>query len=201
LSQRALAIDDVDSQAPSGSRNRGEVQGPVFVHVGELAEQPKGRGWIRSAFWLQAEDAPFNLGGLSEARVHSANYWVWGRVCDWELRGLWSATHFYIDRRATARLDKRPREMVERVAKVLNKIANHQAHHQWRLSHIEMEDVARSIQVDIGAYEVRVFVFVPSDLIVDELQVVVGPPDLSFDPGRQRDHGTPAYAAASDGAL
>ena len=57
-----------------------------------------------------------------------------------------------------------------------------------------MQDLAWSIEIDIGAYEVRPFVFVPSDLIVDELQVMIGPPNLALYP-RQSDHIDGAYAA------
>ena len=52
------------------------------------------------------------------------------------------------------------------------------------------------IRVEIGRYEVRLSLFVSKILILDELRVMVGPPNLSFDTVRKRNHPT---ALTSDG--
>jgi len=80
--------------------------------------------------------------------------------------------------------------MVQTVPKVLEKITNHKRKFNMRSLGAQIKVIARKVRVEIGAHEVRLTLFVPKDVVLDELQVMIGPPDLPFNPVRKRDHPT-----------
>jgi hypothetical protein len=145
---------------------------------------------------LQTADTAFDLGVFGVVPLQPTDGWIWGIVRDGELSG--TATPLTVDRRSSSRQNKPPSKMIESIPKVLEEIANHECKDKGWLTRAQVEDIARGIRIDLGAYEVRAVVSVPRDLLIDELQVMIGPPDLSINTRRERNH-QPARYATIDG--
>jgi hypothetical protein len=181
-----MSAPECDVRDADRARCGGELQRPMFVRVRELADENEGRK-VRGALWLQSVDTPFDLGKLGKAPIQPTDDWVCKRVLDWELRGWRLGTVYW---RSSARYYKTASKMVEAVSKVLEQITNHKGEVNPRPLSAQIKMMARKVRVEIGRYEVRLTLFVPKNLILDELQVMVGPPDLSFNPVRKRNHGS-----------
>ena len=132
---------------------------------------------IRSTCWLQIFDSPLNLGVGGTGWIHPTNHGgVQGSVRYREL-GSTSA----IDGGSSGGFHESSSKVVQAVSEVLEEIANHEGQSEGWLTSAQVDQIARNAEVDLGPYVMRVVLSVPSDLLIDEFQVMFGPSDLSFD--------------------